>query len=288
MQTFITQAVIKQALIPQAITLRTFLTFVLLSGFSAPLWAANPDNCQNSQPDLWVDASYALDGSTLLIQNQRVQLIGVYAPQKGKTYKFNSPSEPMAEAAQTYLNRLLANNDLKIGIVYDQSQTNANRVQQVHAFLQDGRNLNALMLSSGLALNRTQNANLLYAECYYAAEQQARQQGRGLWDLAATQPELHFPLIQSHEITAEDQGFRIVRGKIVEVLKSDTYYLLNMDTTGIRIPKRAWSAFDFAQLQTLLGQEVEVRAYAYLFKGHIYMLVEHPYAFDRFQPQSGS
>ncbi|BBP46980.1 hypothetical protein THMIRHAS_23530 [Thiosulfatimonas sediminis] len=259
--------------------------FVLLTAmFFSHSASAAEQNCSNFKPDLWVDAQYAINGSTIIIQNQRVHLIGLYAPQIERTYKLHTPGEPLAKQAQNHLNTLLANNDLKIGIVYDQTRANKNRVQQAHIFFKDGSNLNQLMIRAGYAINRTENDNLRYADCYYAAEQEARNQGYQLWDQLQKNPQSHFPLVKSSEIVTEDQGFRIVQGEIKEVLKNGNFYMLNFDTTGIRIPKRVWDKFDYQKLKALQGQTVEVRGYNYLYKGHMYMLVDHPYAFNVFNP----
>lgn len=259
--------------------------FVLFSSFALISSALAADkSCTNLKPDLWVDAQYAMNGSTIVVQNQRLHLIGLYAPQKERTYKFHTPGEPLAKQSQNHLNTLLANNDLKIGIVYDHTRINKNRVQQAHVFFKDGTSLNAEMIRSGYAINRVQNDNIRYADCYFAAEKEARANGYQLWDQLKRNPQSHFPLVKSDEIYAEDQGFRIVQGEVKKVLKSNTYYMLNFDTTGIRIPKRAWDKFDYAKLKQLEGKTIEVRGYNYLYKGHMFMLVEHPYSFNVFSP----
>ncbi|QKI90094.1 thermonuclease family protein [Thiomicrorhabdus xiamenensis] len=265
-------------------TNRLLLTPLLLLTFLPTFQASAQENCRNLEPDVWVEAQYAINGSTIIVQNQRVHLIGLYTPQKARTYKFHTPGEPLAKAAQEHLNTLLANHNLQIGVVYDKNQVDKNRIQQAHVFFKNGNSLNEAMLRSGYAINRTQNDNTRYAECYYAAEQQARQEGYQLWDQLQKNPNSHFPLVKSSEITDQDQGFRIIQGKILEVRQSSTNYILNMDTTGVRIPKKAWDKFDYAKLQALNGQTVEVRGYAYLYKGHMYMVIDHPYAFDVFSP----
>ena len=267
--------------------MKTFFAF-LVSLLLVQNAVAAQQSCNNLQPDLWVEAQYAINGSTIVIQNQRVHLIGLYAPQKERTYKFHTPGEPLAKQSQNHLNTLLANHDLKIGIVYDTTKMNKNRVQQAHAFFEDGTSLNAEMIRSGFAINRVQNDNVRYSKCYFAAEKEARDNDYQLWDQLKKNPESHFPLVKSSEVYAEDQGFRIVQGEVKEVLKSNTYYMINFDTTGIRIPKKAWDKFDYAKLQALQGKTIEVRGYNYLYKGNMFMVVEHPYAFNVFNPLNNS
>ena len=229
---------------------------------------------------IWVDAEYALSGDSLAIQNQKVRLIGIHAPKREQKQKFSTPGEPLAKESQTFLNKLIANHNLKIAIYYDQTQRDHFNRQLVHAFFEDGSNLQQEMLKAGLAIYRPELSNEQFAKCYIQAEQQARQGGYQLWDLLKKDPELHFPLIQSAQIYAEDEGYRIVRGEVQTVKKSSDFYIINLDTTGIRIPERAWHRFDYADIQALKGKTIEVRGLIYHYKKAMYTVIETPLAID--------
>lgn len=247
--------------------------------------AANEQSCAvDTEKLLWVKAEYAISGDTIIVQNQRLRLIGLYAPQKERQQKFHTPGEPLADEAQLFLNKLLANNDLEIGLEYDTTRIDNRNRQLAHLFLKDGSSVQQKLLESGYVLNRTTYNNTKHAECYYQAEQKARNGQYQLWDLLAKHPEKHFPLANSSELTSEDEGYRIIRGKIEKVDKSATNYIINMDTTGIRVPKKHWKNFDYNKLKSLKGKTVEVRGYAYLYKGAMYIVIDHPYAIDTFSP----
>jgi len=265
-------------------TLLTLFSFCLISLSSLNVLAAE-QNCQvDLDKLLWTKADYAITGDTLIVQKQRVRLIGIYAPQKEKKEKFHTPGEPLADEAQLFLNKLLANNDLEIGVEFDTTRIDRRNRQLAHLFLKDGTSVQQKMLESGYALNRTTYNNLKHADCYYQSETKARQGGYQLWDLLAKHPEKHFPLANSSKLTSDDEGFRIIKGKIVKVDKSSTNYILNMDTTGIRIPKKHWKNFDYNKLKALKGKTIEVRGYAYLYKGAMYIVIEHPYAIADLSP----
>lgn len=239
-------------------------------------------NCTNFMPEdkklIWTNADYAITGDTLVIQNQKVRLIGLDAPQKERKQKFNTPGQPLADESQAFLNKLIANHDLKVGIYYDATQTDKFGRQLAHAFFEDGTNLQQEMLKAGLAIYRPEFDNNQFAQCYIEAENTARQGGYQLWDLLKKNPELHYPLVESSTIYAEDEGYRIVRGEIVKVDKSSGYYILNMDTTGIRIPERAWDKFNFANLRQQIGNTIEVRGQIYHYKGAMFTIIESPFA----------
>lgn len=265
---------------------KSLLHCLLLSSlvFTSPASLA-AEVCNNLVPDkkklIWADAEYAMSGDTLIIQNQKVRLIGLDAPQKERKQKFNTPGEPLAEESQEYLNKLIANNNLKVGVLYDETRTDKFGRQLVHAFLEDGRNLQVEMLKAGFAIYRPEFNNTLFATCLIEAEQSARDGGYQLWDLLNKNPDIHYPLIDSSKIYAEDEGYRIIRGKVVKVDKSSSHYIINMDTTGIRIPKRAWDNFKYDNLKALQDKEIEVRGQVYHYKGSMFTIIESPFAINR-------
>jgi len=266
--------------------LKITLTLLLLvsSALMAFSVSASTQNCTSDNVQLWTKASYATSGGDLIIQGKRVRLAGLYSPQRERKQKFNTPGDPLAKEAQLFLNKLLANNDLEVGVEYDTTQIDEFGRQLVHLFLKDGTSVQQTILENGFAVNRPSHDNNKYAECYFKAEQKARNGQFQLWDYLAKHPDNHFPLAKSSELTSEDTGFRIIQGEVVKVMKSSTNYIINMDTTGIRIPKRHWDKFDFKKIEQLKGQTIEVRGLAYLYKGVMFMIVDQPHSIDAFNP----
>ena len=250
---------------------------------------ANEDNCQvNLDKLIWAEAEYAISGDTIIVQNQRVRLIGIQSPQIERKEKFQTPGEPLAKEAQLFLNKLLANNNLKVGIEYDSTRIDNRNRQLVHLFLEDGSSVQQKLLESGYVISQTSYDNTKHAKCYYQAEMKARQGGYQLWDLLAKKPEVHYPLINSSAIYADDEGFRIIRGKVEKVDKSFNNYIINLDTTGIRVSREHWDKFDYRKLESLQGKTIEVRGFVYHYKKAMYMIIDHPYAIARFNPSSSS
>jgi len=246
-------------------------------------------DCQPKNIKLWVEASFATSGDTIIIQNKKFKLIGVNAPQKQRKQKFNTTGQPLAKKAQDRLNKLLANHDLQVGVEYDQTKIDSFNRGLVHLYVKKKDkifNLNALMLATGYAMAKSEDNNNLHQACYYHAEQQARKQDIALWSLLKKQPELNYPLVQSSKINLEDNGFRIYKGKIVSVQKGSSNYILNMDTTGIRISKEYWKYFDYEQLLELKNQEIEVRGFGFLYKKAMYVRIQSPNAIDKLREKN--
>jgi endonuclease YncB( thermonuclease family) len=262
----------------------SFLILVFVSFFMVTTQAKQIEDCQPKNIELWVQASFASDGDTIIIQNKKFKLIGINAPQKERKQKFNTSGQPLAKESQNRLNKLLANHDMQVGIEYDTSKIDSFNRGLLHLYVKKDDqiyNLNQLMLATGYALFKSEYNNNLHQQCYYQAEKIARSEGIALWSLYKNQPKLNYPVVLSNKITLEDDGFRIFKGKIVSVQKSSTNYILNMDTVGIRITKKYWNNFDFKQLQDLKGKIIEVRGNGFLFKRSMFVKIQSPNAIDR-------
>lgn len=246
--------------------------------------AANANDCAAKNPLTWVEATYATSGDSVIIQEGRFRLIGIYAPQIQKTQKFNTPGQPLAKEAQLFLNKLLANNNMKVGVEYDTTKVDKFNRQLAHLFLEDGTNVQQKMIESGFAVAYTTEGNTLHQNCYFKAEKTARDNQYQLWDLATKEPNWHFPLVNSSDIRKQDDGFRIVRGKVELVDRSRNNYIINLDTTGIRIPEQNWPNFDYQQLEKLDGKEIEVRGTSYFYKGSMFMVIDTPNAINLLNP----
>ncbi len=151
--------------------------------------------------------------------------------------------------------------------------------------MKDGTNIQQKILESGFAVNRIKNENVKHLECYFQAEKKARQGGFSTFGIISPRIQSRiFPLVKSSELTSLDEGFRIIQGKVLKVEKSSTNYIVNMDTTGIRIPERYWDLFDYNEIKKLKGQTIEARGQAYLYQGVMFMIIDHPFSIDKLNP----
>lgn len=256
------------------------LIFVTAFIFASPLLA---NVCGPGENLHWTQARVALEGNILNINNRQFVLAGVYAPEMGNPAKRATP-RPLSKEAQTYLNRILANNDRKVGIELDEKNIDGFGRLTGHLFLENGRNIGEMLIEQGLALAETFMPNLKYQECYYAAEKRAREKKLGLWNFALQRPEVKFPLALSSQLSDTDNGFRIISGPVRKVMKTKNNYIVNLDTVGIRVQKRNWEQFDFAKLQKLEGKTIEVRGYGFVQGGAVYVVIEHPNMINELNP----
>lgn len=248
------------------------------------LSSAHAQSCGPSKIDNWEKARIAQAGNILVVGSRQYIMAGVYAPEIGDPSKRTDPARPLSRESMTYLNRILANNDRKIGIEFDEEITDGFGRTVAHMFLEDGRNVNQMILENGLGMVETNPPNLKYQECYYQAEQRARQANRGIWRLSVNQPELKFPIALSSELSDIDLGFRIIRGEVRHVSQSRNNIIINLDTTGIRVKREDWPNFNYRDVEALKGQTIEVRGYGFAYQGAMYVVISHPNMIDKLNP----
>lgn len=263
----------------------SFLALIL----TLTVWTQNAvaDDCAPKNITLWTQASFAITGDTVIIQNKQFRLIGIQAPQIEKKQKFYTRGQPLAKEAQERLNKLLANHDLEVGIEYDQKKFDEFHKTYAHLFVRkDGKikNLQKLMLESGFVLAQSEPPNDLHQKCYYEAEKTARSKDIVLWSIAEKRPDFNYPIAASSKLTSLDEGYHIYQGKVLEVEKSRNNYIINMDTTGIRIRKADWDKFNYDQIKALEGKTIEARGFGFLYKGAMFVKIQSPNAIDLLNP----
>ena len=119
------------------------------------------------------DTFWAKDASGAKI---KFRPIGFNCPEEAN---FGKPAEPFNEEATAYTSSLIANQT--IYVEYDVQSKDQWGRHLVYVFLSDGRMLNELILQAGWAQVATYPPNVKYVDRFRAAQQEAREQGRGVW-----------------------------------------------------------------------------------------------------------
>lgn len=153
--------------------------FLLLAP-SLPVRAdALPPSCQldSSWKVESVQVEAVLDGDTVaLTDGRRVRLIGVNTPEIEHKPK---PAEPLADQSHGQLAALVRKSPLYLQ-VGSQPKDHYGRTLG-HLFTGDGRNIIAELLQQGAGFQVAIPPNLAHADCYAAAQGQARVRSAGVW-----------------------------------------------------------------------------------------------------------
>ena len=133
-------------------------------------------NCQ------WASVRKVTDGDTIRVDfedgplNQPVRYIGMDAPE---TVKPDTPVQPFGPEASAENARLVAGKRLCL----EKDISERDRYDRLlrYAWLPDGSMVNELLVQAGLATVETVPPDVKYVERFVAAQQQAREAGRGMW-----------------------------------------------------------------------------------------------------------
>lgn len=211
------------------------------------------------------------DGDTLKLKDgRRVRLIGINTPELGHKGK---AVQPLAQAARTSLKDLLDNSNRKLLLQYGKQRHDHYGRVLAHAFLENGENIAAHLLGQGLATTFIVPPNSWGQHCYQGIEQAARAARLGLWAL---------PAYQSHPartLPLDTRGFRIVNGQVSSIRRTRHTYWLDLEgPLTIQIPLESLASFSSYAIDTLAGQNIEVRGWISANSNRLKMKVQHPAA----------
>lgn len=191
-----------------------------------------------------------VDGDTLrLVDGRRVRLIGVNAPELGGQRR---PAEPYAQAARRFLVEQVQESAGRLRMLPGVERRDGHGRELAHLYDRQGRNLAALLLREGLALQVAVAPNLRLVDCHYQVEAEARLAGKGLWrNMAALAPaQLRRP------------GFALVHGRVTRVARNRGGTWLELDGgLALRIRPQHQARFRALDLDSVSGRTVEARGW---------------------------
>ncbi len=246
--------------------LRLLAVGLLLTG---PTGARAVD-CLADRIDESVRVAHVYDGDTIrLTDGRKVRLIGINTPELAHE---DGPrhDEPYAREARRAVRDLLDGNG-RLGLRLGHERRDRYRRLLAHAYLADGRSLEGILLSRGLAIRIAIPPNTHAQDCYARAEREARQRKRGLWSAPYFQP------LPSDRLPAGIEGFRLVEGRVLRVGRSRRSVWLDMPGRfAVRIPKRSLEHFASTPPEDWQGETVVVRGWIHTYRGRPIMTVRHP------------
>lgn len=251
---------------------RFFVCLWLFTGVPAGLQAKTDSlhdpACRTADYDAEVEVKKIIDGDTIILSdNRHVRLVGINTPEIGRD---GNVSEPGAEEARNFLERLLhTNNRLKLH--YDKEKHDRYNRTLAHLFLANGLNIQALLLSRGLATTLTIPPNLDFLDCYRSSVADARLHHIGLWAMRNYQP------LPATQVSSKSLGYRIITGEVTRTGESRSTFWINLGrNVALRITHEDMAYFDPQVLQGLVGKTVLAQGWLYLGNGEYRMQIRHP------------
>ncbi|MDJ0863656.1 MAG: thermonuclease family protein [Gammaproteobacteria bacterium] len=245
-----------------------FLVLATLLVASAA-WA-DQEVCATDRMHARARVAYVYDGDTLrLSDGDKLRLIGLDTPELGRDGK---ASQPYARQARQAVKRLLRGR-ATVGLRYDAERRDRHGRQLAHLFLDDGTNLQRVLLEEGLATALVFPPNLWLQACYAEAESRARAARRGLWRLASHRP------VEAKRIPRSTRGYRVVQGRVLGAESRGNGLWLDLDRrVKLRIDKEHLGLFQDYSPAELSGRRLEARGVIQPWRGQLHMRVRHPAA----------
>jgi endonuclease YncB( thermonuclease family) len=225
-----------------------------------------PRACPASHYDEKAVVKHVIDGDTVILADDRhVRLIGINAPEIGHDGR---TAQPGADQAYNYLDSLLRTQKT-INLHYDRQRLDRYNRTLAHLFLEDGTNVQALLLARGLATTLTIPPNIEFVECYEASATKAQIHRIGLWAFIQYQP------TPAEFITRKDLGYRIITGKINRIVEGKSALWINL-AKNLSLHIANEDLHYFSNLQGLAGKQIRAYGLLYFSNGEFRMQIRHP------------
>jgi endonuclease YncB( thermonuclease family) len=242
--------------------------------------AATINHCSltsNEKTDETVYVRHVHDGDTVkLSDGRKIRIIGINTPELGSSDK-NTKAEPFARQARDFLRKLIKNSK-SIQIRYGVQKKDHYGRLLAHIFINDGRNISAVMLKNGLARSLYVPPNDWQFRCYDQLDQRAQKLKIGLW----SNP--YYKTVDVSTLTPRNNyqsQFIQVSGMVTRVGDSKNNLWINLGSEfAIRINKSSLAAFKKLDLNLILNKKITARGYVVYHpnKKQFRMLIRHPIA----------
>jgi len=209
------------------------------------------------------------DGDTIILENgERIRFLGINTPEIESRYR---DGQTGGQTAKKWLQDKIKDNS--VFLEYDSEQRDKYDRLLAHVFTIEGEHLNLSLLQTGLATLSIIPPNLRYSSELQQAEQQAEQQGVGIWSMAEYQADAVDKITKNKR----NSGWQRILATPTKITHSRKYTrLILTDKVDIRIPKDNVELFP--DLDSYLNKELEIRGWVSRSKGHYSILIRHPSA----------
>ncbi len=224
---------------------------------ASPVFASGAE-CPPPRIDESVKVRKAYDGDTLQLRDGRkVRLIGIDTPETySRKRQIPVDIQKQGKVAHAALQALLEQSDYRLGLTYGVERFDRYGRTLAHAYLPDGRNLQAWMISRGYGIAFTTPPNDRMSDCYQKQEMVAEQAGLGIWQMP------QYQLKTPYQLTRESSGFHRVEGVVTDIWQTSKHLtLLLNERLELRIYKEDLKNFDLYRLKNSRSQKIQVRGW---------------------------
>jgi len=214
--------------------------------------------CPPRHIDESVRVNYVYDGDTLQLEDGRkVRLMGIDTPEVFSRHRNIADDIKLSgERARAALQQQLSQANQRISLAYGPQRFDRYKRTLAHAFLPNGKNIQAWLISQGHAIAFTTPPNDRMSDCYRQQELEARQLKRGIWKLP------QYQLKRSGDLDKSSQGFHRLQAKVTRIWQSRKKVTLFLDDKiELKIYNNDLPNFNVHMLNNLDHKNVQVRGW---------------------------
>lgn len=156
------------------------VVFIFIVLVQAAAWLSSCETA-DPPPEGFERVRKVIDGDTFIMDDTEkgthVRLIGIDAPESRKT-KYEDV-QPFGAEAKEFATNLVEGKNVKL--VYDVEPKDKYGRTLAYVYLEDGRMVNAIMLSEGLARLNTVPPNVAHVDEFKELQTKARESHKGMW-----------------------------------------------------------------------------------------------------------
>jgi len=241
-------------------------------------------DCPPQHVDESVRVNYVYDGDTLQLEDGRkVRLLGIDTPEIfSRNKKIKDDIKLRGERAKAELQKQLSSAKQRISLAYGAQRFDRYNRTLAHAFLPDGKNLQAWLLAQGHAVAFTTPPNDRMSDCYKAQEAEAIKLKLGIWAMP------QYQLKRTTQLDKSSEGFHRLHAKVTRLLQSEKKVTLFLgDSVEINIYSNDLHNFNAHMLNNLVQKNVQIRGWLHVKKTSnttqnnisFFMTLRHPDAF---------
>ncbi len=215
------------------------------------------------------DIKYVIDGDTIVFADEtKVRLLGINTPEISNPY--HHATEVGGKRAKQWLSAALKGHSVRLETDVETSDRYGRTL--AHVFTDAGVHINLELVAEGLAEVSLYPPNLKYADKLIAAQTSAENQGLGIWGDPA------YAVKTPEQLNNDNyQGWQRISGTVQNIRETRrNYYLEFSPNFSARISRSNVGLFP--NLQSLVGQTIEVRGLVNRQEGQFSLMLRHPSA----------
>jgi len=236
-------------------------------GIFVLLWLITACSSGKNSQSFSAKVDWVADGDTVRLQDGRkIRLLGINTPELAKDGK---AAEPLAKEARQFLRQLFDKQTVQI-ITGEQTHDKYGRL--LAYVFHDDTDVQLELLKQGFASVIAVPPNVRMADRYFAIENEARRNGKGIWQHP------HFAAIPADEVdNSMDGDFKFVIGKVKNISETKSNLLLKLSKQfTVAIPHRDWEEYWKGPVNKLSGENIEVRGWVYKTNKQFRIRTRHP------------